>query len=74
MVREWFIGEALASVRRLKVVLAQLTEEEVVQALVLEKEALRRKNVINSLERQYRALARKQTAITLKEKIDHGSY
>ena len=69
-VREWFISEALASVRRLDVILSSLTEEEVIKALALEKEALRRKNIITRLERQFRTLARTKSAIELKEKLN----
>lgn len=58
--REWFISEALSSVRRLDEVLDQLTDEELSQLIHLEETAQRRKVFLDKLYREARQRARKQ--------------
>lgn len=58
--REWFISEALSSVRRLDEVLDQLTDEELNQLIHLEETAQRRKVFLDKLYREARQRARKQ--------------
>lgn len=58
--REWFISEALSSVRRLDELLDQLTEEELAQLINLEESAQRRKVFLDKLYREARQRARKQ--------------
>lgn len=58
--REWFISEALSSVRRLDEVLDQLTDEELDQLIHLEETAQRRKVFLDKLYREARQRARKQ--------------
>lgn len=48
-VREWYVSEALHSFRRLKSVLDELTEEEVLAALKLEHGSRRRHTLIGVL-------------------------
>lgn len=48
-VRKWYIDEALHSFSRLLVVLASMTEEEVLAALALESSARRRPTVMSRL-------------------------
>lgn len=47
--REWYINEALHSFRRLKSILGELTEEEVLAALKLEHGSRRRHTLIGVL-------------------------
>lgn len=58
--REWFISEALSSVRRLDELLDQLTEEELSQLITLEESAQRRKVFLDKLYREARQRARSQ--------------
>lgn len=58
--REWFISEALSSVRRLDELLDQLTEEELDQLITLEESAQRRKVFLDKLYREARQRARSQ--------------
>ena len=58
--REWFISEALSSVRRLDELLDQLTEEELTQLITLEESAQRRKVFLDKLYREARQRARSQ--------------
>lgn len=48
-VRDWYISEALVSLRRLHRVLSDMTEEEVLAALKLESESRRRKVILERL-------------------------
>ena len=59
MAREWFITEALSSVRRLTDLLNQLTDEELSQLIALEESASRRKVFLDKLYREARQRARK---------------
>lgn len=56
--RKVVISEALASVRRLQEVLAEMTQEEIDEAIRLEEDSLRRKSVLNLLFQKARSLAR----------------
>lgn len=58
MIRDWFIAEALTSVRRLDEVLAQLTDEEIAQLITLEEAASRRKVFLDKLYREARQRAK----------------
>ena len=58
--REWFITEALSSVRRLDELLGQLTEEELSKLIELEEAAQRRKVFLDKLYREMRQRARKE--------------
>jgi hypothetical protein len=49
MPREWYISEALHSVRRLRAVIDDLTEDEVLAALELEAGSRRRASVLDLL-------------------------
>ena len=48
-IREWFVSEALSSVRRLDELLAELTDEELTHLILLEESAQRRKVFIDKL-------------------------
>lgn len=48
-VRQWYIGEALSSMRRLREVIDVLTPEEVTAALELEAGSQRRQSIIDRL-------------------------
>ena len=65
----WRITEALVSFRRLKDVIHEMTEEEIVRAIALEEESLRRKSILDRLYRQSRVLARATHEATLKKAI-----
>lgn len=70
--RPWFISEALHSFRRLKAVLDDLTEEEVLAALKLETGTLRRSTLLRLLEAQAAKLNTRNFNANLKENI-HGT-
>lgn len=53
---DWLITEALTSVRRLRQVIDELTEEEVLAALKLELGSCRRKHVVILLQTKARKL------------------
>jgi len=57
--REWFITEALSSVRRLDELLDQLSDEELSKLIELEEAAARRKVFLDKLYREARQRARK---------------
>lgn len=57
-IREWFIAEALSSVRRLDELLADLTDEELTHLILLEESAQRRKVFIDKLYREARQRAK----------------
>ena len=65
MLRKWHVAEALASVRRLRQILPQLTEEEVLHVLTIEQQTRGRQHVIKILTSQALKL--------YKEKLHHGS-
>lgn len=54
----WRVTEALISLRRLREILQQMTEEEIVRAIALEEETHRRQSVLKLLYRQARRLSR----------------
>ena len=54
----WRVTEALISLRRLREILSQMTEEEIVRAIALEEETHRRQSVLKLLYRQARRLSR----------------
>lgn len=70
-IREWYISEALHSFRRLKSVLAELTEEEVLAALKLEFDSRRRHTLIGVLKARAEQLHLKKFHANLEENI-HG--
>lgn len=55
---EWRVSEALVSFRRLREILPQMTEEEIIRAIALEEETRRRQSVLKLLYRQARRLSR----------------
>lgn len=58
--RDWFISEALTSVRRLVELLPQLTDAEIAHVIEVEEGAQRRDTVLTKLYREARQRARKQ--------------
>lgn len=58
--RDWYVAEALTSVRRLDEVLPNLTDEELTHVMSLEESAQRRKVFLDKLYREARQRARKQ--------------
>ena len=67
LVRRWYVNEALSSVRRLAVVISELTAEEVTACLDLEAATQRRRSVTDRLIKRAILL----TTLALKEKY-HG--
>ena len=55
---DWRVSEALVSFSRLREILPQMTEEEIVRAIALEEETRRRQSVLKLLYRQARRLSR----------------
>ena len=55
---EWRVSEALVSFSRLREILPQMTEEEIIRAIALEEETRRRQSVLKLLYRQARRLSR----------------
>lgn len=70
--REWYINEALHSFRRLKSILGELTEEEVLAALKLEHGSRRRHTLIGVLTARAEQLHLRSFHANLEEKI-HGT-
>lgn len=58
--RDWFIAEALTSVRRLGNVLRQMTDEEIKYVIGLEEAGLKRQVLLDKLYREMRQRARKE--------------
>ena len=58
--REWFIAEALTSVRRLTNVIRQMTDEEIKHVIELEEAGLKRSILLDKLYREMRQRARKE--------------
>lgn len=71
-VREWYVSEALHSFRRLKSVLDELTEEEVLAALKLEHGSRRRHTLIGVLTAKAEQFHSEKFHANLEEKI-HGT-
>ena len=67
-VREWHMQLALKSYRSLVDIVDQLTEEEVLAAIELEKASLRRKSLLDRLIQQAVDLYRQKLTSSLKEK------
>ncbi|WP_018609537.1 hypothetical protein [Uliginosibacterium gangwonense] len=67
-VREWYMQLALQSYRKLVGVIGELTEEEVLAALSLEKSSRRRKSIIDALTRKAAEFNRQTYLTSLKEK------
>lgn len=65
----WRVGEALVSLSRLKEILPQMTEEEVIKAIALEEETHRRASLLVLLRRQAKRFAsnKLQSAINLEK-------
>lgn len=72
MPREWYVNEALHSFRRLKSVLDDLTEEEVLAALHLEHGSRRRRTLLRLLTDRAVELHLRTFHANLEEKI-HGT-
>lgn len=71
-VRQWYVSEALDSMRRLSEVIDELSEEEVHAALTLESGSRRRKSLINRLISRAVRLNELKYVKTLKEQY-HGT-
>lgn len=72
MPREWHMGEALHSFRRLKAILDVLTEEEVLAALKLERNSRRRSTLLRVLTARAEQFQLKKFHANLEENI-HGT-
>lgn len=71
-VRQWYVGEAVASMRRLHEVIDDLTEAEVIAALELESGSQRRSSIIDRLISRAVRLNEITYSTNLKEKY-HGT-
>lgn len=71
-VRKWYLYRALASYPSLKVVIDELTLEEVIAALDLESSTLRRRSLIDRLVSRAVRLNEVSFNRQLKEKYHHG--
>lgn len=69
MMNEWRLNEALTSLRRLEGVVNEMTQDEVVRAIALEEESLRRHTVLQRLYRRARSLARASHEVALNQQI-----
>lgn len=67
---QWRISEALTSFRRLEAVVNNMSEEEVVRAIALEEEGLRRSSILNRLNRRARAFGRANYQSALKARVN----
>ena len=70
-VRKWHLAQATQSYTTLRTVVNQLTYEEIIAALELESQSLRRKSIINRLISRASCLKEIETICQLKEKY-HG--
>ena len=70
-VRKWHLAQATQSYTTLRTVVNQLTYEEIIAALELESQSLRRKSVINRLISRASRLKEIEITCQLKEKY-HG--
>ena len=70
-VRKWHLAQATQSYTTLRTVVNQLTYEEIIAALELESQSLRRKSIINRLISRASHLKEIETICQLKEKY-HG--
>ena len=70
-VRKWHLAQATQSYTTLRTVVNQLTYEEIIAALELESQSLRRKSIINRLISRASRLKEIETTRHLKEKY-HG--
>ena len=71
-VRQWYVSEALDSVRRLNDILDELSEEEVIAALELESGSRRRRSIVERLISRAVRLNELKYVAHLKEKY-HGT-
>lgn len=72
-VRRWYVQEALRSYPSLKRVLGDLTEAEVLRALELESQTMRRRSIIDRLISKAVRLNELSYSRQLKEKFHHGT-
>ena len=70
-VRKWHLAQATQSYTTLRTVVNQLTYEEIIAALELESQSLRRRSIINRLISRASRLKEIETTRQLKEKY-HG--
>lgn len=70
-VRKWHLAQATQSYTTLRTVVNQLTYEEIIAALELESQSMRRKSIINRLISRASRLREIETTRQLKEKY-HG--
>lgn len=71
-VRQWYVSEALSSMRRLAEIIDELTEEEVLAALELEAGSQRRSSIVDRLISRATRLNEIKYSTQLKEKY-HGT-
>lgn len=71
-VRKWYVAQATHSYSTLRTVVNQLTYEEIIAALELESQSLRRKSIINRLIARAGRLTEIEHTRQLKEKY-HGN-
>ena len=71
-VRKWHLAQATQSYTTLRTVVNQLTLEEVIAALNLESQSLRRKSITNRLIARASRLKEIEFTRQLKEKYHHG--
>ena len=67
MIREWYVGEALHSVRRLVEILPDLTMEEIQAALSLEHGSRRRHSIVTRLTKRISFIKAAEVQSQLKE-------
>lgn len=72
-VRQWYVSEALHSMRRLEEIIDELSQEEIIAALDLESGSRRRKSIINRLISKAVRLNELAYSNKLKE-FYHGTY
>lgn len=71
-VRQWYVSEALSSMRRLAEIIDELTEDEVLAALELEAGSQRRSSIVDRLISRATRLNEIKYSTQLKEKY-HGT-
>ena len=71
-VRQWYVTEALSSMRRLHDLIDELTQEEILAALELESGTQRRSSIVDRLISRAVRLNELQYSKSLKEKY-HGT-
>lgn len=71
-IRQWYVSEALHSMRRLEEIIDEVSHDEVIAALALESGSRRRKSIINRLISRAVRLNELEYSNKLKE-LYHGT-